>query len=40
MSREELLTLLAETSKPVLTDGAMGTMLHGAVWPSTRASMH
>lgn len=29
MSREKLLTLLAETSKPVLTDGAMGTMLHG-----------
>ena len=29
MSKEKLLTLLAETSKPVLTDGAMGTMLHG-----------
>ena len=29
MSKEKFLTLLAETSKPVLTDGAMGTMLHG-----------
>jgi len=29
MTKEEFLTLLAETSKPVLTDGAMGTMLHG-----------
>jgi len=29
MSREKLLTLLAKTTGPVLTDGAMGTMLHG-----------
>jgi len=29
MFKEKFLALLAETSKPVLTDGAMGTMLHG-----------
>ncbi len=29
MSKEKFLTLLVETAKPVLTDGAMGTMLHG-----------
>ncbi len=29
MSKEKFLTLLVDTTKPVLTDGAMGTMLHG-----------
>ncbi len=29
MVKEKLLTLLEETSKPILTDGAMGTMLYG-----------
>ncbi|MFN2284831.1 MAG: bifunctional homocysteine S-methyltransferase/methylenetetrahydrofolate reductase [Anaerolineae bacterium] len=33
MSKDKLLKLLAETSKPVLTDGAMGTMLHARAVP-------